>query len=271
MTNRRHTALRLFHIDAFTDILFKGNPAGVCLLDHQDIPDELKLNIAAELKHSETAFVLFQKDEIGIRWFTPTTEVDLCGHATLSAAHVLFEQKLVSPDDTIRFRSRSGELRAKRVGDTIELDFPLAKLRACDAMPNLNKALGVDPLFTGCSDELYFVEIPDPEKLRTLHPDMNALAAISPGEFIVTAPSNDPRFDFISRFFGPAVGIPEDPVTGSAHCYLAPYWSKKLNKTCLTGYQASERGGTVICELSRPGRVKLRGKAVTVFSTDLKI
>ena len=271
MTSPQYNELRIFHVDAFTDTLFKGNPAGVCILEDKDISDELKLNIAAELKHSETAFVLFQNGEISIRWFTPVTEVDLCGHATLSAAHVLFEQGRIAANDTIRFRSRSGALTARRVDDTIELDFPRAGLRACEDQPGLKKALGAELLFTGCSDELYFIEIADPVQLRTLEPDINALAAIPPGEFIVTARSDDARFDFISRFFGPAVGIPEDPVTGSAHCYLAPYWSEKLKKTCMTGYQASERGGTVICELSGTDRVKLRGKAVTVFGADLKL
>lgn len=260
--------MKLYHVDAFTDRLFTGNPAGVCILD-KNIPDEQKLQIAAELKHSETAFVLLPTDngKIPLRWFTPETEVPLCGHATLSAAHILFEKKYVPHDEEIRFITKSGILTAKKHGAQVELDFPQIPVVPCEENPALNAALGVDPLFTAKNEELYFVEIASAKQLRTLQPDFAALRKIIPGEFIVTAASDDTRFDFLTRFFGPAVGIPEDPVTGSAHCCLAPYWSAKLGKNQMTGYQASARGGAVECELLQEKRVKLRGNAVTFFET----
>lgn len=262
--------MKLYHVDAFTDMLFSGNPAGVCILD-KDIPDEQKLHIAVELKHSETAFVLRPGNagDIPLRWFTPETEVPLCGHATLSAAHILFEKKYVRKDETIRFTTKSGILTAKYSGTQVELDFPQLSVRPCAANPDLNAAMGMTPLFTAKNEELYFVEIASAKELRTLQPDYNALKKILPGEFIVTAASDDPRFDFLSRFFGPAVGISEDPVTGSAHCYLAPYWSAKLGKNILTGFQVSARGGVVECELAGNKRVKLRGRAVTFFETNI--
>jgi PhzF family phenazine biosynthesis protein len=262
--------MKLYHVDAFTNRLFAGNPAGVCILD-KDIPDEQKLHIAAELKHSETAFVLLSpgNGSISLRWFTPETEVPLCGHATLSAAHVLFEKKYVRPDEELRFITRSGILTAKKSGAQIELDFPQLSVRHCAVNPDLNAAFGITPLYTAKNKELYFIEIASAKELRKLQPDFIALKNIRPGEFIVTAASDDPRFDFLSRFFGPAVGIPEDPVTGSAHCYLAPYWSAKLGKKILTGFQASARGGAVECELAPKERVKIRGNAVTFFETDI--
>lgn len=262
--------MRIYHVDAFTDKLFAGNPAGVCILE-KDIPDEQKLHIAAELKHSETAFILLppQNGKISLRWFTPETEVPLCGHATLSAAHILFEKKYVRQDETIRFITKSGILTAKRSGVQIELDFPQLSVCPCAANPDLNSAMGMSPLYTAKNEELYFIEIASAKELRALLPNLNELQKIHPGEFIVTAASDDPRFDFLSRFFGPAVGIPEDPVTGSAHCYLAPYWSAKLGKNTLTGFQASARGGVVECELAGNKRVKLRGRAVTFFETTI--
>lgn len=272
VNGRNKNTMKLYHVDAFTDKLFSGNPAGVCIMD-KDLPDTQKLHIAAELKHSETAFVLLSpgNGSISLRWFTPETEVPLCGHATLSAAHVLFEKKYVPHNEVISFMTRSGILTAKKHAAQIELDFPQISLQSGTANPDLNTALGITPLYTAKNDELYFIEIASAKELRELQPDFAALRKIIPGEFIVTAISDDARFDFLSRFFGPAVGIPEDPVTGSAHCYLAPYWSAKLGKKIMTGFQASARGGIVECELAGDSRLKLRGRAVTFFETDIAL
>jgi len=263
-------AMKLYHVNAFTGNQFKGNPAGVCILE-KDISDIQKLQIAAELNYSETAFVLLpaENGNISLRWFTPETEVPLCGHATLSAAHILFENKYVPLDEEIRFMTKSGILTAKKSGAQVELDFPQLSVKTCAVNPDLNAALGIAPLYTAKNEELYFIETSSAKELRELRPDFIALQKIQPGEFIVTATSDDARFDFLSRFFGPAVGIPEDPVTGSAHCYLAPYWSAKLGKNKMTGYQASARGGVVECELADCKRVKLRGNAVTFFEADI--
>ncbi|MDD3967066.1 MAG: PhzF family phenazine biosynthesis isomerase [Candidatus Neomarinimicrobiota bacterium] len=262
--------MKLYHVDAFTDRLFAGNPAGVCIL-YKDIPDAQKLQIAAELKHSETAFVLLPPDngKILLRWFTPLTEVPLCGHATLSAAHILFENDVIPQKEQIIFSTRSGILTAKKLATRIELDFPQIDLSPCANNSALNSALGVTPLFVAKNDALYFIEIASALQLRKLKPDFSALQSIIPGEFILTAVSDDPQYDFISRFFAPAIGIPEDPVTGSAHCYLAPYWSGKLGKKKMTAHQASPRGGTVECELVANKRLKLRGSAVTFYETDI--
>jgi predicted PhzF superfamily epimerase YddE/YHI9 len=261
--------MKLYHVDAFTTELFKGNPAGVCILPPEDIPDERKQLIAAELKHAETAFILIGDESISLRWFTPEKEVDLCGHATLSAAHILWEQRYVPDFEPIRFNTRSGVLIATLVDGMIELDFPRLTLEKCDPDHRLSEIFGTDPVYAGTDGNLLFLEIDDPGLLRTMDPDIAALAKFDPGEFLVTCRSDDARYDFISRFFAPAVGIPEDPVTGSAHCYLAPYWSEKLEKTCMTGFQASSRTGVVECELSGKDRVTLRGNAITFFATDI--
>lgn len=261
--------MKLYHVDAFTSELFKGNPAGVCILPPEDIPDEQKQLIAAELKHAETAFVLIGEDAISLRWFTPEKEVDLCGHATLSAAHILWEQNFVPAFEPIRFNTRSGILFATQAEGKIELDFPSLSVNKCEPDHRLKDIFGIDPVYSGMNETLIFLEIGDPDLLRTMAPDITALSKISPGEFLVTCRSDDPRYDFISRFFAPAVGIPEDPVTGSAHCYLAPYWSKKLGKTRMMGFQASSRTGIVECELNGKGRVMLRGTAITFFAADI--
>jgi predicted PhzF superfamily epimerase YddE/YHI9 len=171
--------------------------------------------------------------------------------------------------EPIRFNTRSGVLIATLVDGMIELDFPRLTLEKCDPDHRLSEIFGTDPVYAGTDGNLLFLEIDDPGLLRTMDPDIAALAKFDPGEFLVTCRSDDARYDFISRFFAPAVGIPEDPVTGSAHCYLAPYWSEKLEKTCMTGFQASSRTGVVECELSGKDRVTLRGNAITFFATDI--
>ncbi len=263
--------MKLYHADAFTDTLFSGNPAAVCILPKEDIPDTDKARIAAELNLSETAFIQIKDDTVFLRWFTPAEEVDLCGHATLAAAHILWEKSCFSETKVLRFSTRSGPLTATKSGNKIELDFPRLSVKKCTSDPKLNKAFGISPLYTGRDNTLYMIEIRDAEQLRSLQPDLVYLKDIEPGEFLITCRSDDPQYDFMSRYFAPGIGIPEDPVTGSAHCYLAPYWSAKLGKNTLTGFQASKRGGVVECELADKDRVKLRGKAVTFFETEISL
>jgi PhzF family phenazine biosynthesis protein len=200
-----------------------------------------------------------------LRWFTPTTEVDLCGHATLAAAHVIWQSQVVGPDEALRFETRSGELIARREGEWIVLDFPEDLAVEVEMPQGLAEALGIGggTCLRGRDD--YLIELGSEEEVKALKPDFRALKQVEARGIIVTAPSFGGEHDFVSRFFGPAVGVDEDPVTGSAHCTLAPYWAKKLGETKLTGYQASERGGVVRVELPGNGRVLLKGKAVTVF------
>jgi PhzF family phenazine biosynthesis protein len=258
--------MRLYQVDAFTDQIFKGNPAGVCILTREKLKDDALLqNIAMEMNLSETAFLAKRYSEYLLRWFTPETEVKLCGHATLSSAHILYETGLVKKTSPIVFSTLSGRLIARPRGSKIELDFPAYKVEKIDDQPKINEALGITPVFTGRSNTRYFIEIADGAVLKGLKPDFTKLKELGQTAFIVTCKSDDPAFDFYSRFFAPAVGINEDPVTGSSHTSLIPYWSQKLGKTRLMSYQASKRGGILECELASNSRVLIRGNAVTVF------
>jgi PhzF family phenazine biosynthesis protein len=257
----------LFHIDAFTDRPFAGNPAAVCLLDNERDAAWMQA-VAAEMNLSETAFVRRLEDGFELRWFTPAIEVDLCGHATLASAHAIWTTGGASADEPIRFHTRSGMLTASREGELIELDFPATPVAPCDPPEGLLEAIGASPSFVGKTAFDKFLVVDSPDTLRSLRPDFRKLAATQTRGVIVTAASDDPRFDFLSRFFAPAAGIDEDPVTGSAHCCLGPYWSKRLNKTSLVGYQASARGGIVHVRLTQD-RVILGGQAVTVFTGHL--
>ncbi len=250
-------------IDAFTDRPFSGNPAAVCLLDEARDAEWMQ-SVAAEMNLSETAFVSPSSDGYALRWFTPRVEVDLCGHATLAAAHALWEEKRVDGSESIVFLSKSGPLTCTRRGGTVELDFPATPARPVAGPEALAAALGADPRFFGRSkfDALFVVD--DEQALRALAPDFTAIETLPYRGVIVTSPSDDARFDFVSRFFAPAAGIDEDPVTGSAHCCLAPYWSERLGKSELTAYQASARGGVVNLRVSGE-RVVLGGQAVTVM------
>ena len=255
--------MHLWLIDAFTDAPFAGNPAGVCLLD-KERPDEWMQSVAAELKQAETAFLLPGDDGYQLRWFTPTVEVDLCGHATLASAHFLWALKKVKPKSTARFHTRSGLLTATRSGDWITLDFPSTPAETCEPPPYLLaafQALGA-PVFKSCYD--YMIVLDKPALVREPKVDWRLLREIDTRGVIITAPGDQPGVDFISRFFAPAAGVDEDPVTGSAHCALAPYWAQRLGKTSLMGYQASPRGGTVRVE-HVGDRVMLSGQAVTVL------
>jgi PhzF family phenazine biosynthesis protein len=255
-------SLPLFHVDAFTERPFAGNPAAVCLLDEPH-DDAWLQQVASEMNLSETAFLTRQADGYNLRWFTPAVEVDLCGHATLASAHILWEEGHVPQDTQIHFHTRSGLLAADRHGAWIELNFPAKPEEPVEAIPGLAEALGCTPLYLGMSQFDCLVEVESEAVVRSLAPDMAKLASISVRGIIVTSLAQTPGYDFVSRFFGPRVGVPEDPVTGSAHCVLSPFWSKRLGRTELIGYQASARGGVVRTRLEGE-RVRLGGQAVTV-------
>ncbi len=255
--------IRFQHVDAFTDRPFAGNPAGVCLMT-QDAPAEWMQNVAAELGFAETAFVRPRSHgAFDLRWFTPTVEVELCGHATLATAHTLWELEVLSHDETARFHTKSGILTAVRRDGSIELDFPASATEPVPPPSGLLDALGVRSLFIGKTRFDYLVEVESEHAVRHATPSHAALRDLGVRGVMITARSSRPEADFVSRFFAPGAGIDEDPVTGSAHCALAPYWQGKLGKDDLVGYQASSRGGTVRCRVTGD-RVKLRGQAVTV-------
>lgn len=260
--------IKVYHVDAFTDRMFAGNPAAVCLLSGPAKPAWMQA-VGAEMNLSETAFLHRDGDGYRLRWFTPKVEVGLCGHATLASAHVMFEEGLVPSSRTIAFHTKSGTLLASRRGDFIELDFPARPLTVTKPVKALEEAIGVIPKFTGRSEDDYLLEIDGEDELRGLKPDFTSLAKLKARGVIVTSPSRSRKYDFISRFFAPAVGIDEDPVTGSAHCSLGPFWGKKLGKKEMVGYQASIRGGAVRVGLLGD-RVTLGGKAVTVTAGSLR-
>jgi len=257
----------LFHVDAFADQPFSGNPAAVCLLPGWR-DDRWLQAVAAEMNLSETAFVVQNAADFDLRWFTPKVEVDLCGHATLASAHVLWQQGLAQANAEIRFSTRSGILKAARQGDDIELDFPLKPEETAGPPPGLTEALGVTPTYVGKNQFDYLVEFETEAVLRALAPDFKRLATIPVRGVIVTSRSADPKFDFVSRFFAPASGIDEDPVTGSAHCCLGDFWRKRLGKSEFLAYQASARGGVVKVRVTRD-RAILGGKAVIVAKGEL--
>lgn len=263
----------LFHVDAFTDRAFAGNPAAVCVLsDEPERQDAWLQSIAGELNLSETAFLRRANSGWKLRWFTPSVEVDLCGHATLASAHVLWEAGFAAPGTTLAFETKSGRLcAAKRADGGIELDFPAEEASASAPPSDLLAALGVESArYTGRNRLDHLVKARDERAVRALAPDFRRLAAAcGPARgVIVTAESDRPEWDFVSRYFAPAAGIDEDPVTGSAHCCLGPFWAQRLGKKELSGYQASARGGTVAVRVG-DGRVFLGGRAVTVFRGEL--
>ena len=258
----------LFHVDAFTDRPFAGNPAAVCLLPSWKEDGWLQA-VAREMSLSETAFLVRQPDQFGLRWFTPKVEVDLCGHATLASAHVLWQQGEAAGDE-IRFSTRSGVLRAVRHGDDIELDFPLKPEAATEAPPGLLSSLGVSARYVGRNQFDYVVEVESEAALRRIAPDFKSLAAVPVRGIIVTSRAADARFDFVSRFFAPASGVDEDPVTGSAHCCLGDFWRKRLGKAEFVAFQASARGGVVKVRVVKD-RAFLSGKAVTVARGELLV
>jgi predicted PhzF superfamily epimerase YddE/YHI9 len=259
--------MRIVQVDAFTSEPFKGNPAAVCVLEAERDAAWMQ-RVASEMNLAETAFLRPKEDGFGLRWFTPAVEVDLCGHATLASAHVLWESGRLAAGQTARFHTKSGLLTAVRVGDWIELDFPSTPEEGVEAPPGLLEALGALPRYVGKSRFDYLVELDSEADVARLRPDFGALGAISARGVIATARSADPGFDFVSRFFAPASGINEDPVTGSSHCCLAPFWSRLLGKETFLARQISARGGVLKVRLDGD-RVRLGGQAVTVLQGDL--
>jgi PhzF family phenazine biosynthesis protein len=259
----------LFQVDSFTVKPFKGNPAGVCLLEQPRDAAWMQA-VAMEMRLSETAFLCPKGNDYNLRWFTPSTEVDLCGHATLASAHILFELGFYDPDETIFFHTKSGVITATFDHGTIELDMPLVRPVPAESTPLLEEILGQAPLAVTHSEDhaILVAEIANCDFIAPFEPDFKKIAQLEETDLIITAQTPEGKFDFISRFFSPHTGIPEDPVTGLGHCILTPYWAAKLNKDNLVAYQASARGGMVWCRLGKD-RVYLGGKAVTVFSGEI--
>ncbi len=260
--------MRLIQVDAFTSEPFRGNPAAVCFLD-QERDDVWMRNVAAEMNLAETAFLLPRGDGWSLRWFTPAVEVKLCGHATLGSAHALWEEGRLGPNDVARFHTLSGELTAARDGEWIELDFPAKPAQEIAAPDGLLKSLGVEQArYVGRNEFDYLVEVESEDKVRALKPDFTRLAQIPVRGVMVTSKASADGADFVSRFFAPAVGVPEDPVTGSAHCCLTPFWSARLGKTEMRALQVSRRGGELRVRLDGD-RVKIGGQAVTTLRGEL--
>lgn len=260
--------VRCWQVDAFTDRPFAGNPAAVCWLEAAPSADWMQ-SVAAEMNLSETAFVRPLGDDLELRWFTPTVEVDLCGHATLATAHALWSSGTVPADRPLRFHTRSGLLTCDRAGKFLELNFPALPATEAPPSPGVLEALGVrDPLFVGKTRFDHLVVLDSPAAVKAVQPDFRRLGEIPTRGVIVTARSDGAPYDFVSRFFAPAVGVDEDPVCGSAHCCLAPYWAEQLGKTELLAHQISTRGG--VLRLKPQGdRVILGGQAVTVWQGEL--
>jgi PhzF family phenazine biosynthesis protein len=259
--------MKIYQVDAFTDTPFTGNPAGVCVLP-QPKDDVWMQNVAREMNLSETAFLQEQADGYGLRWFTPAVEVELCGHATLAAAHILLETGRLARHQPARFHTLSGRLTAERRGDAIELDFPATPDEPAEAPADLAEILGARVVSFRSSRFDHLAELESEAAVRGLRPDFTRLKSLPVRGIMVTSRAASPGFDFVSRFFGPAVGIDEDPVTGSAHCCLGPYWSGRLGKTEMLACQLSARGGVVGVTVMGD-RVRLRGQAVTVMAAEL--
>ncbi len=260
-------SIPIYQVDAFTDKPFAGNPAGVCILP-EPAEEKWMQNVAREMNLSETAFIHRQDDGFRLRWFTPAVEVDLCGHATLATAHILWETRRLEPGEMARFSTRSGVLKAKRNGSLIEMHFPAKPEESADPLPGMADALGTSFRYV-CKNKFdYLVEVDSEDVVRNLKPDFQKLLQIEARGVIVTSRAQTPQYDFVSRFFAPRVGVPEDPVTGSAHCFLGPYWAKRLGKSEFLAYQVSLRGGEIRVRLEGD-RIVLGGQAVTVFKATL--
>src|SRR6266853_3953461 len=250
------TRIRIYQVDAFSSQVFSGNPAAICPLEEW-LPDDQMQAIAGENNLSETAFFVRNGDGYGLRWFTPAVEIDLCGHATLASAFIILND-LTPSENSVRFQTKSGTIVVNREGDLYSLDFPSRPPAECDVPSQLVEALGGSPQAVLAARD-YMVVYASEDQVRKLEPNMQLVSKLDKFAVIVTAPGRD--VDFVSRFFAPAKGVPEDPVTGSAHCTLIPYWSKRLGKKKLHAYQVSRRGGELWCE-DRGERVTMSGKAV---------
>jgi predicted PhzF superfamily epimerase YddE/YHI9 len=258
--------LPYYHVDAFADRLFRGNPAGVCLLPSGWLPEQVMQKIASENNLSETAFVLEDEENFGLRWFTPTIEVDLCGHATVAAAHVLFNETGYQ-NSIIKFQTKSGMVTVELRDKILVLDFPSRPPVKCSSPLGPARVLGRKPAEIWKSRDYLFV-FNDEEDILNMTPDFVSMKNWDCLGVIVTAPGE--KADFVSRFFAPRAGVNEDPVTGSAHSTLIPYWAKRLNKTSLKAVQLSERGGELFCQ-DAGNRVKIGGKAVTYFRGEISL
>jgi PhzF family phenazine biosynthesis protein len=259
--------IKIYQVDAFTDQVFRGNPAAVCILS-EPVNELWAQQLAMEMNLSETAFLYKDGDVYRLRWFTPAVEVDLCGHATLAGAHILWQEKLLEPDRDAVFATRSGILKASLRSGWIKLDFPAKPPQKAAQPRGLFAALGIDSGLVSAHHSDYLVEVENPDLVKKLAPDFAALRKLPVRGVIVTSRTPDADFDFVSRFFVPGSGIDEDPVTGSAHCCLGPYWQAKLQQNSFSAYQASRRGGRLRVEVSGD-RVHLWGQAVTVFKGEL--
>lgn len=257
----------LYVVDAFTNQPFAGNPAAVCLLE-SPADERWMQQVAREMNLSETCFLVPIDEGYALRWFTPATEVRLCGHATLASAFTLWETGVLASDAAARFQTLSGWLTCRRAGNWIEMDFPAQRVSPREAPTGLLPALDVDPLWLGANGMDYLVEVANAAVLRALQPNFSLLATVQARGVIVTCRSDSPDFDFLSRFFAPAAGVNEDPVTGSAHCALGPYWEGKLGRAAFTAFQASPRGGVVKLAV-RGDRVLLSGQAVMMSRVSL--
>jgi PhzF family phenazine biosynthesis protein len=259
----------IYQVDAFTSEPFKGNPAGV-YISPEIRSDDWMRNMAREMNLSETAFLVPGEDGYTLRWFTPTVEVDLCGHATLASAHILWEQGFIRPDEEARFHTRSGLLTARLADeDWIALNFPAKSVEPASIPEGLLEGLNIPSArFVGSNKMDYLVELESEDQVRKLVPDHSQLRKVNIRGVIITARASTAGFDFVSRFFAPGAGVDEDPVTGSAHTALTPYWSTILGKTAMTAYQASQRGG-VVQVVDHGDRVEIRGQAVTIFTAQI--
>jgi PhzF family phenazine biosynthesis protein len=259
---RDYAMIVLHVVDAFADRPFRGNPAAVCVLQ-APLADDLMQSIAAEMNLSETAFVLAVEGGYALRWFTPAIEVALCGHATLASAHILWELAHVPATQSIRFHTMSGWLSCSRANENwIEMDFPAKTPISCPVPEGMESSLGSSVRSCSQNGMDYLVEVENESILRSLQPNYSTLSQLPVRGVIVTCRSDTEGIDFVSRFFAPAAGVNEDPVTGSAHCALGPYWESRLNKSTMVGYQASQRGGIVRLTVTGE-RVLLRGQAIT--------
>ncbi len=270
MGHAEMSKIPLWQVDAFTAVAFRGNPAAVCLLPGPAEEAWMRA-VAAEMNLSETAFLWPLEEGFSLRWLTPTVEVDLCGHATLASAHVLFSEGLLEGWETAVFHTRSGRLTGRLDGEFIELDFPQKRAEETAVPEELLPALGLitaEVRFTGKGGGDYLIILEDEQRVRSLRPDFAALAKLPVRGVIVSGAAEGGEFDFVSRFFAPGSGVAEDPVTGSAHCTLAPYWAGQLGKEAFVAYQASARGGVLEVRLEGE-RVKLRGQAVTVLRGEI--
>ncbi|MCI0448594.1 MAG: PhzF family phenazine biosynthesis protein [Chlorobi bacterium] len=257
-------------VDAFTDMPFSGNPAAVCILQ-EVIEESLMQKIAFEMNLSETAFVLKQDDGYSLRWFTPAAEVDLCGHATLASAHIMWQKGICKTDSSINIHTKSGLLTAEYYNGEIGLNFPAIDQKQIDYPPELIDAIGgAKPKYVGMTKWNYLIELEDENAVRSVVPRYDIMLALPGWGTIITAKASMDGYDFVSRFFAPEKGVPEDPVTGIAHCALGPYWQKKLGKDKFKALQASQRGGTVGVSVVGE-RVLLTGHAVSVLEGEINI